>query len=35
MKSLTPRTLWSAARRLADADPVLGASLERFGPPPL
>jgi DNA-3-methyladenine glycosylase II len=35
MTSLTPRTLRSAARRLAAADPVLGASVERFGPPPL
>jgi len=35
MTSLTPRTLRSAARRLAEADPVLGASIERFGPPPL
>ena len=35
MTSLTPRTLRSAARRLAAVDPVLGASVERFGPPPL
>src|SRR5438874_12625609 len=35
MTGLTPRTLRSAARRLAGADPVLGASVERFGPPPL
>jgi len=35
MKSLTPRTLWSATRQLAAADPLLGASVERFGPPPL
>jgi DNA-3-methyladenine glycosylase II len=33
--SLTSRSLRIAARRLADADPVLGASVERFGPPPL
>jgi DNA-3-methyladenine glycosylase II len=35
MTSLTPRSLRNAARRLADTDPVLGASVERFGPPPL
>lgn len=35
MTSLTPRSLRSAARQLADTDPVLGASVERFGPPPL
>ena len=35
MTSLTPRTLRSAVRRLAEADLVLGASVERFGPPPL
>jgi len=35
MTSLTPRTLRSAARRLAAVDPVLGASVERFAPPPL
>src|SRR5436309_3593847 len=35
MTSLTPRSLRSAARRLAKTDPVLGASVERFGPPPL
>ena len=35
MTSLTPRSLRSAARRLAGTDPVLGASVERFGPPPL
>jgi DNA-3-methyladenine glycosylase II len=35
MTSLTPRSLRSAARRLAEADPVLGASVDRFGPPPL
>jgi DNA-3-methyladenine glycosylase II len=35
MTSLTPQTLRSAARRLAAANPVLGASVERFGPPPL
>src|SRR2546427_9435214 len=35
MTSLTPRTLRSAARRLAAAHPVLGASVKRFGPPPL
>jgi DNA-3-methyladenine glycosylase II len=35
MTSLTQPSLRSAARRLAAADPVLGASVERFGPPPL
>ena len=35
MTRLTSRTLRTAARRLAAADPVLGASVERFGPPPL
>src|SRR5438874_8062743 len=35
MTGLTPRTLRSAARRLAVADPLLGVSVERFGPPPL
>ena len=35
MTCLTPRSLRSAARRLAEADPVLGASVDRFGPPPL
>jgi len=32
---LTRRTLLSAARALAIADPALAASVERFGPPPL
>jgi DNA-3-methyladenine glycosylase II len=35
MRPLTRRTLLSAARALAIADPALGASVERFGPPPL
>ncbi len=35
MRPLTRRTLLSAARALADADPALAASVERFGPPPL
>jgi DNA-3-methyladenine glycosylase II len=32
---LTERSLRAAARTLAEDDPVLGASVERFGPPPL
>jgi DNA-3-methyladenine glycosylase II len=32
---LTVRTLRRAARDLGDADPQLGASVERYGPPPL
>jgi DNA-3-methyladenine glycosylase II len=35
MTTLTPRSLRSSTRRLAEADPVLGASVDRFGPPPL
>jgi DNA-3-methyladenine glycosylase II len=35
VRPLTRRTLLSAARALAIADPALGASVERFGPPPL
>jgi DNA-3-methyladenine glycosylase II len=35
VQPLTRRTLLSAARALAIADPALGASVERFGPPPL
>jgi DNA-3-methyladenine glycosylase II len=35
MRSLTPRSLRNAALRLAATDPVLGVSVERFGPPPL
>jgi DNA-3-methyladenine glycosylase II len=35
MRPLTRRTLLSAARALAIADPALAASVERFGPPPL
>jgi DNA-3-methyladenine glycosylase II len=35
MTSLTLRSLRSTARRLAETDPALGASVERFGPPPL
>jgi DNA-3-methyladenine glycosylase II len=34
-RPLTVRTLRAAARSLADADPQLGASVERYGPPPL
>jgi DNA-3-methyladenine glycosylase II len=34
-RPLTIRTLRSAARSLADADRHLGASVERYGPPPL
>ena len=33
--TLTRRALVRAARELAAADPTLGASVERFGPPPL
>jgi DNA-3-methyladenine glycosylase II len=32
---LTDRSLRSAARRLAGSDPALGASVDRYGPPPL
>ena len=35
IRPLTVRTLRSAARQLATSDPGLGASFERFGPPPL
>jgi DNA-3-methyladenine glycosylase II len=35
IRPLTVRTLRSAARRIAEADPALGASYDRFGPPPL
>src|SRR4030095_4850700 len=35
MRPMTRRTLLSAARALAIADPALAASAERFGPPPL
>src|SRR4029450_5608746 len=35
MRPLTRRTLLIAVRSLADADPALAASIERFGPPPL
>ena len=35
IRPLTVRTLRSAASRLADGDPALAASYERFGPPPL
>ena len=35
MRPLTRRTLPIAVRSLADADPALAASVERFGPPPL
>jgi len=34
-RPLTVRTLRRAARDLGDADPQLGASVERYGPPPL
>ena len=34
-RPLTRRTLLSAVRALANADPALAASVERFGPPPL
>ena len=34
-RPLTVRTLRTAAHRLAEADPQLGASVERYGPPPL
>jgi DNA-3-methyladenine glycosylase II len=34
-RPLTPRTLRRAARELGAADPRLGASVERYGPPPL
>jgi DNA-3-methyladenine glycosylase II len=33
--SLTDRSLRTAARRLAGSDPALGASVDRYGPPPL
>ncbi len=35
IRPLTRRTLLSAVRALANADPALAASVERFGPPPL
>ena len=35
IRPLTRRTLLSAVRTLANADPALAASVERFGPPPL
>ena len=35
VRPLTVRTLRSAARRIAEGDPALGASYDRFGPPPL
>src|SRR5918994_4760968 len=34
-RPLTRRTLLIAVRALANADPALAASVERFGPPPL
>jgi DNA-3-methyladenine glycosylase II len=34
-RPLTVRTLRTAARSLAETDPQLGASVERYGPPPL
>jgi DNA-3-methyladenine glycosylase II len=34
-RPLTVRTLRTAAHRLAETDPQLGASVERYGPPPL
>jgi DNA-3-methyladenine glycosylase II len=35
MRPLTIRTLRRAARELGETDPQLGASVERYGPPPL
>lgn len=35
IRPLTRRTLLSAVRALANADPALAASVKRFGPPPL
>jgi DNA-3-methyladenine glycosylase II len=35
IRPLTVRTLRSAARRIAEGDPALGASYDRFGPPPM
>lgn len=35
IRTLTRRTLLRAVRGLANADPALAASVERFGPPPL
>jgi DNA-3-methyladenine glycosylase II len=35
IRTLTRRTLLTAVRGLANADPALAASVERFGPPPL
>ena len=35
IRTLTRRTLLNAVRGLANADPALAASVERFGPPPL
>src|SRR4029453_4451594 len=35
IRPLTVRSLRSAARQLAASDPGLGASFDRFGPPPL
>ena len=35
IRTLTRRTLLSAVGKLANADPALAASVERFGPPPL
>ncbi len=35
MRRLTIRTLRRAARELGETDPQLGASIERYGPPPL
>lgn len=35
MRPLTIRTLRRAARELGEADPRLGASVDRYGPPPL
>ena len=35
IRPLTRRTLLVAVRELAEADPMLAASVERFGPPPL
>ena len=35
IRTLTRRSLLSAVRALADADPALAVSVERYGPPPL
>jgi hypothetical protein len=35
VRPLTRRTLLVAVRELAETDPALAASVERYGPPPL